>query len=429
MRIDSLLKAKYKEFEILVLSETESGGRKLVVFDYPNSSSRTIQDLGGLPQTFTIQCVLAGSSYLAKAERFRSLLVDGNSGSLVLQSIGTVDAKVDTYQRNFRIEQTGIVVFDITFQIENMLDTKKKFPIVTEQDIYNEFYNSQDTLASTMLNLKLDPTTEFNTLMQQSDIGTACKNLKETFDNVENAASNLEKSLAEINDMIFDTANYVDRMVTNSVFGEVVASGKNAYTKCKSLCNYGYDFVTRVLNSQSTVDLAKGGEYITDLGEDFNIPVWDFNTVEIRERNKSRIVLTETTRANAILTTFQQVVVNGVLGETLEEINLIKNDLAKIFDELLNGSQGKHVFADNTFLSDLINFKNLIDKYIQQKEEFVYHQTTLDVAFNVPSILSYDLYIDEEKTRDNLDKKAELLTQINDYKQIFKGITNILERS
>lgn len=428
-RAEVLLQGEYKGMEISIVGEDESGGRKLVLFDYPHSDSRSIQDMGGLPQDFSIKCVIHGANYIADSERFRALLLDGEKGELIMQTIGAVDVYTATYSKSFKQTKIGAIYFDVSFKIEDMLGEMPQFEDVTAQDVNQNSDEALDALADSVAFHKVLPTTASNALQLKQDISDFADTMRDGFNDIGEMAGKVEDVMNNVEQAIYNTDEFIKDMVLDSPFGIIMTAGINAFDRCKNVAGYGHDLATRIMNTQSTSQLSKGGDTdnVFEENDDFSVPLWGFDTIEIKERDTARLVLVETIRAGSLISTMQQTTI--IDKDTLEAVQGIKDTITNLVDDLVNGDQEKLIFDDDSFLSGLLEMQKTTFQYLFLIEQGLYHQTQIDVNFITPSVLAHNLYVDEEQTRENIESKAEMLINMNGAEQIFQGDTTVLEKS
>jgi len=428
-RAEVLLQGEYKGMEISIVGEDESGGRKLVLFDYPHSDSRAIQDMGGLPQDFSIKCVIHGANYIADSERFRTLLLDGEKGELIMQTIGAVDVYTATYSKSFKQSKIGAIYFDVSFKIEDMLGEIPQFEDVTAQDVNQNSDEALDALADSVAFCKVPPTTASNALQLKQDISDFADTMRDGFNDIGEMAGKVGDVMNNVEQAIYNTDEFIKDMVLDSPFGIIMTAGVNAFDRCKNVAGYGHDLATRIMNTQSTSQLSKGGDTdnVFEENDDLSVPLWGFDTIEIKERDTARLVLVETIRAGSLISTMQQTTI--VDKDTLEDVQGIKDTITNLVDSLVNGDQEKLIFDDNSFLSGLLEMQKTTFQYLFLIEQGLYHQTQIDVNLITPSVLAHNLYVDEEQTRENIESKAEMLINMNGAEQIFQGDTTVLEKS
>ena len=428
-RAEVLLQGEYKGMEISIVGEDESGGRKLVLFDYPHSDSRAIQDMGGLPQDFSIKCVIHGANYIADSERFRTLLLDGEKGELIMQTIGAVDVYTATYSKSFKQSKIGAIYFDVSFKIEDMLGEIPQFEDVTAQDVNQNSDEALDALADSVAFCKVPPTTASNALQLKQDISDFADTMRDGFNDIGEMAGKVGDVMNNVEQAIYNTDEFIKDMVLDSPFGIIMTAGVNAFDRCKNVAGYGHDLATRIMNTQSTSQLSKGGDTdnVFEENDDLSVPLWGFDTIEIKERDTARLVLVETIRAGSLISTMQQTTI--VDKDTLEDVQGIKDTITNLVDSLVNGDQEKLIFDDDSFLSGLLEMQKTTFQYLFLIEQGLYHQTQIDVNLITPSVLAHNLYVDEEQTRENIESKAEMLINMNGAEQIFQGDTTVLEKS
>ncbi len=431
MRKESLLEASYKGFKLLVLNESESGGRTLVVHEYPNSDRVEIQDMGGIPQTFSVNAVVHGENFLARSERFRDLLIDGEEGELVLQNFGYINARVRTYTREASQSGIGGINFRITFEIEKMKSGEDFAEIVTEQDLYEEYYEAQKAIQEALENNWKEPSTKDNFLASADDGNSFVNAVKSVAQGVKDAVRAADKIKSEIETYIMKANMFAELWVDEgplAAMASAVGFGRE-YTRTKEMVAFGSKmkkkFGTGIRKAQDSAENLVSGD-VSQM--DFSIPLWEeYSTKQWDERNNNRLNMVESVRGQAL----NYMLLNGPghTGNTLESINAVKNDLQNAYDELVYGDRDKVIFDDQGYVRQMKVLKDTSFRYLQQKEEKVFRQKVIDVGVTTAEILAYELYAEKIKSREDLEEFAEILSDMNEKRAyLMMNKVNVLER-
>src|SRR6056297_3904713 len=195
---DKRIQGKYKGFPVLMENEAESGGRKLALNRYVYTNKQGIQDVGGIPQTFTVDIVITGDNYIEDAKKFRNLLVSGESGLLILQAFGSFWAYVSRYSRDNSNNNIGEIVFSVTFEVEDTQGADADEVDVSEIEIYQEYLEANEELTNSILSNWTVPNTNLNKLLCAIDnnkIVQAVRGVAETVNDVARAAEKIKNTV------------------------------------------------------------------------------------------------------------------------------------------------------------------------------------------------------------------------------------------
>jgi hypothetical protein len=117
---DKLFQASFKGISFIEIEdETEKGGIKNAVHEYPFSNRRSVENLGINLPIFNIKCQFHGENWQQKRDSFRTALTDGKSGILVSQFKGKFQAKATDYEIIEDTRALGKVIFKVTFVTES----------------------------------------------------------------------------------------------------------------------------------------------------------------------------------------------------------------------------------------------------------------------------------------------------------------------
>lgn len=120
--------AKFGDIEFLTRSITTQGGQKTVVHEFPGSDQRNVQDLGQLPDSFSVSAIITGNrrgagrdggvihgeNYTEDVASFKALLSAGGFRTFIHPTQGTFNCKVLTFTLTENDAEQGVAKFDFT---------------------------------------------------------------------------------------------------------------------------------------------------------------------------------------------------------------------------------------------------------------------------------------------------------------------------
>lgn len=119
--------AAYKGVSFLMITSSTTGGRKDVLFEFPNSSKQTIEDLGLRPRAYTMRAIIPHENYLEQRDNLLRALEDGEKGPLEHPFYGRVENIVARpYTINERITDLGRAELELSFAVSDDIGVPQK---------------------------------------------------------------------------------------------------------------------------------------------------------------------------------------------------------------------------------------------------------------------------------------------------------------
>jgi prophage DNA circulation protein len=113
--LSTLWPASYKGIGFYFASDDESGGRGLVIHEFPNRDDPYIEDLGEDPRYFEGDAYVHGESADRAAVVFSEMLATRGAGSLVVPIRGPVMVHCQSFRRRHERDKLGYVAFQVKF--------------------------------------------------------------------------------------------------------------------------------------------------------------------------------------------------------------------------------------------------------------------------------------------------------------------------
>jgi prophage DNA circulation protein len=126
---DFLLPGSFKSVPFLFRQTSKTQGRKIIVYEYPNSDRRDTVDLGELKPTYNITAYITGGDvdYYDNRRQLEQALSSFEKGVFIHPTDGEIEAQVSSYTVNESIQEIGRASYSITF----IATTDPQFPTLS----------------------------------------------------------------------------------------------------------------------------------------------------------------------------------------------------------------------------------------------------------------------------------------------------------
>lgn len=119
--------AAYKGVGFLMITSRIAGGRKDVLFEFPNSNRQTVEDLGLRPRAYSMTAIIPHDDYFVTRDNLLRALEDGMRGPLEHPFYGRVEnIVVRDFTVNERITDLGRAELQITFALSDNIGIPQK---------------------------------------------------------------------------------------------------------------------------------------------------------------------------------------------------------------------------------------------------------------------------------------------------------------
>ena len=427
------IQASFRGVPFNIEVESQDGGRKVSVSEYPGSDNRFVEDLGKKPGTFRIQAYVSNSpskkgalqvthqvDWLQQADRLTTALDNSSEGMLVLTTTGSIKVKATTYTKSLKQITLGRVDFNITF----LVSTPNPSPVEAPSSTYT---------VATKLGLALDaankwledswevPETgveaavaDYDTKQHMGSISDSIQKLGQATDTVTSKANDVRNNVSELTR---DPVAYAASMFNKGVLGEVfktVLTSRDALKSMSKLCRVGYNLATDFKTIKDDI--------LTGLSQNFEIPKWGDDTQYRLKNNSNRFTITNSLRAGLFAIYLHQAADNDYptdsdIDDVVADINDVYENVILINDvspELALAVDECRIEAMNVLESKLITTPNV--------EDLTLKTPTIDIE------LAYRLYAEEFDDYQDLTDKAEVLTELNGFLSTrFSGLVKVLK--
>lgn len=311
--LEQLQTASFRGIPFLVPSESKTGGKKTVTHEYPNSDKRFTEELGKIPPSFTLQCLIHGDDAINNRLRFESVLEEEGFGTLIHPIYGTVEVKTSgpfTVSSNQR--SIGEFRFNVTFETSEPFITPS-IVSVDKAQVSSDTDNTTNALDAVLLD-------------QYEDPGFA--------DSLDAAAERITAITQDINNLLKTVVNPIQENIAafnrtvNAIDSGIVTIVQQGFLVQDSLTGLYLDF----MNIAEIPDkLAKAWEDLTSFN--LSAPTVDTNTFKRQQISNNNNTLDSHTRLNALARLYESAAYTEF--QTDVELDNFRSVLEEIYTTLV----------------------------------------------------------------------------------------------
>lgn len=107
--------ASFRGVPFWVLNDGESGGRRLVVHEFPGRDDPFVEDLGAKARTYKVTAYLASEGVAARAAALSAAVGRKGAGTLVLPSHGPKQVHAQEFERTRERDRQGYIAFSLSY--------------------------------------------------------------------------------------------------------------------------------------------------------------------------------------------------------------------------------------------------------------------------------------------------------------------------
>lgn len=406
MAIQDTIQGSFRGVPFYVRTETQEGGRKIAVHEYPGSDKRFIEDLGNIPPVFRIIAFVSGSDWRSQANRLAGALSKDTEGLLNLTTFGTVRVKATKYTRIVSQTSLGEVSFSISFMVtdqnisvnkvtsspKNVVHKAANVLIVVQKDMADRLEPPKEVLAAKVM--------EYDGAVQTQTIADKIRSLGADIDTISDKVNGIRNN---IGDLVRDPVAYAAEVFNDGLLGEVfdtVSASRDAMLAFSELSRLGSNLATDF----ETI----GSDLLDGIKNSFDIPLFEYNTNYRVASNSNRTALTSGMRTS-ILALYLKTAVD-VEYPTDDDIN---DTIADIDDIYTNVVMTDNISPDVALALDQCRIEAL--SVLEDKLQNTPNVELYDLK--VPTIdleVAYRLYAESIKDEQDLIDSAVMLTDLND---------------
>lgn len=412
-RLSKLLPASFKGISFFVRDEVMSeGGRRVILHDYPNSSQRYVEDLGQLPQKFTVTAFVTGDDFLNRAEQLEKALQEQGPGKLSMPTFGLLTVYAMPYRKDASQRDIGEIRFELAFTVGKSISGPAQAPD-TQETVYQLGDEARQAIGDALESAWIEPTQSSNAIVAQYDLDQATIANESLLTSVDN--------VSDINTIINFTALNKPTIIRSSSFlretfvddlwqkTSVGLSNGAGLSTLLGLTSFGTKLTLSLAEIRSA-DIAGTSAEATAT----EIPLWPETTGERVTRNKNRLTLINTARICALVSSYEQAAARTYQTDT--EIDETRNNLENEHERLMRiDTENRELVQSQSAVRRAVeNLRLAALNVLDDKDQSAY--TLTDFYLNAPEssfVLSYMLYAEDFTTVEDVTDQAIILRGLN----------------
>lgn len=406
-------------------------GRRRILHEYPNSNRRYVEDLGEIPQQFSVEAFVTGEDWLQRATALREALNQKDEGKLVIPTFGTSLVFALSHTETSNQREVG----EIKFAIKFALGTAAVAPAAagkTEEDVFDLGDNSRISLARSFVKKYRTLRTKADRIVAAFDVAALANSAVAVVRGVTTEIGEIVTVAERIKSGVATLINLPDTLsgALFTAWGELsglfdsISTNLNrtesSYNACLTLTEFGSGLdlsLTTIKNSNPDNPVEFEGT---------EIPLWPETTPDRIRRNENRKLIVQSARVAAIVLAYEQAsAINyGTKEEVQKARQLIENIYKNIYQDQVNDTSS--IQNDPDVRNALSAVRNASLEILEQKEQQAYGLTTINKRKGISSIaLAYQLYAESLETTDELEESGSLVRGLNPTKSAIKLINDI----
>lgn len=395
-------------------------GRRLILHHYLNSSQRVPEDIGFIPDKFSIRAFVHGINYLADAEALRAALNKPGSGVLSLLTFGTFNVFALPYTVLASQENVGEIEFTLNF----VIGQPQSGPARSDVELDDLFGRTDDARGDMQLVLALlwdKPETALALAAARYDVVQSILQVENDYrplleDPTSDAWLNLltgaalgaptsiTTGLLLANSLIQGPDDGLDpsQLGVWQATSQAIVEGA-ALEAALAGTEYGDDLSIQVEKLLDPFDL----EPIMDDADNF----WVENTRQRIIRNENRRLLIAVFRLNSLLLAYEQAAAKDYETET--EIIETREQLYNAYDRIIRNPVTP-LEIDTRVLMSIDEARFVALDILERKAQFTPKVTAINLVARRSSLqLAYGLYAEEFTNVEQLSERAAALDALN----------------
>lgn len=420
-----LAQASWRGVVFSVRSEDlPTGGRKIALHDFPNSNERFVEDLGEIPQRFTITAFVHGLDWLERAQALENALRTPGPGRLVMPTFGAWTVWAMPYSKTASQTTVGEIEFSLEFATSRAVAGIAEVA-ATAETVFAKGDIARSSIVTGFVKFFKAPLSVIGISASISDITSAANQAYSTVSNLLNAGS-LGELTSALRSLVGNAGGLLDQPLELALdfFGiedgapglwQIISEGMDAFDSISALLDFANTFGNNLALIQSDLD---GGSTVSPVLPDPqdpqapNISLWDPTTADRIDQNLSRTTIVESNRLAALVAAYEQAA--NADYQTIDQIQGVRTELENTFTEMMriDAQDVSSIPAQREVRAAMDDLRISALAVLDQKAQSAWltSQIVRTGALTAPS-LTYLLYA--ESITNDLDDRSWQVRQLN----------------
>lgn len=341
-----LAQASWRGVVFSVRSEDlPSGGRKTALHDFPNSDERFVEDLGQIPQRFTVTAFVHGLDWIERAGALEKALRTAGPGRLVLPTFGAWTVWALPYSKSASQTSVGEIEFQLEFAASRAVAGIAE-QVATAETVFAKGDIARSSIVTAFTKFFKAPLSALGITASLSDITSAANQAFSTVSTLMNASS-LGELTSALRSLVGDAGGLLNEpfQMALEFFGidddapglwQIISEGMDTFDSIGALLNFATSFGNNLALIQSDFD---SGSTVSPVFSDPqtpqvpNISLWAPTTADRDDQNLARTTIVESNRLAALICAYEQAA--NADYQTIDQIQTIRTELEDTFAEMM----------------------------------------------------------------------------------------------
>lgn len=342
-----LAQASWRGVVFSVRSEDlPSGGRKTALHEFPNSDERFVEDLGQIPQQFTITAFVHGLDWIERAQALEKALRTPGPGRLVMPTFGAWTVWALPYSKTASQTSVGEIEFSLEFAASRAVAGIVE-SVATAETVFAKGDIARSSILSGFTKFFKAPFSAIGISASISDITSAANTAFSTVSTLLNADS-LGELTGALRGLVGNVGGLLDEPLQLGLefFGiaddapglwQIISEGLDSIDAASALLDFATSFGNNLALIQSDLD---SGATVSPVFSDPqdpqapNISLWEPTTADRIDQNLSRTTIVESNRLAALVVAYEQAA--NADYQTVAQIQAARSSLEDVFSDMMH---------------------------------------------------------------------------------------------
>lgn len=423
-----LAQASWRGVVFSVRSEDlPSGGRKTALHEFPNSDERFVEDLGQIPQQFTIKAFVHGLDWIERSQALEKALRTPGPGRLVMPTFGAWTVWALPYSKTASQTSVGEIEFSLEFAASRAVAGIAE-QVATAETVFAKGDIARSSIVTGFTKFFKAPLSALGITASLSDITSAANQAFSTVSSLLNADS-LGELTSALRSLVGDAGGLLNEPFDMALefFGiaddapglwQIISEGMDAFDSIGALLDFANSFGNNLALIQSDFDSGSTVSPVSSFApgtsdvQTSGISLWAPTTADRIDQNLSRTTIVESNRLAALVCAYEQAA--NADYQTIDQIQTIRTQLEDTFAEMMrvDAQDVSSVPAQREVRAAMDDLRISALAVLDQKAQSAWLTAEIIRTGSLPApSLTYLLYA--ESITNDLDTRTTQVRQLN----------------